>query len=179
MINLLSLQKKTETKTILLSRFLNILFFTLSFAFIVLILTLVPIYFYLEQQSKDAETLLGNLAQNDKYGQVKNSLELINDANKKAKAFPNEMPINSRIENIINKIVALKDSGIKIKSFKYAGGDSDVQSIEISGVATDRKALLGFKERLGAQEGFSNVTLPISSFVRVENIDFVITLKSK
>ncbi len=179
MINLLSQQKKTDAKNMLMSRFLNVLFFVISFSFVILIISLVPIYFHLNQQLKDTEILSSSLVKNDKYSQVKNSLELINDTNKKAKVFPAEMPKNGRIESVLTKIIALKDSSIKIKSFKYSGGESDTQSIEISGVANDRKSLLAFKERLVSQNGFSNIVLPISSFVRVENIDFTITLKSK
>ena len=140
---------------------------------------MVPIYFHLSQQLKNVEALSSGLVKNDKYSQVKSSLELVSDTNKKLKIFPVEMPKNGRIENVLNKVVSLKDSNIKIKSFKYSGGDSDIQNIEISGVATDRKTLLAFKERLTSEKGFSNIVLPISSFVRVENIDFTITLKSK
>lgn len=179
MINLLSPQKKTQVKNVLLSRFLNFAFVFISFCFFVLILSLVPIYIHLNKQAQNVEVLVNSLGTNGKYGQFKNSIELVNETNKKIKIFPNEMPKNGRIEYVLNRIIELKDSNIKIKSFKYTGGESDIQSIEITGVATDRKSLLGFKERLVSEKGFSNVVLPISSFVRVENIDFTISLKSK
>jgi hypothetical protein len=178
MINLLSQQKKTEVKNILLSRFFTIIFFVLSFSFIVLTLSLIPIYAHLNKQSADVDALLGKLNKNAKYSQAKNSFEVINDANNKAKLFPNEMPKNGRIESVLSRIVALKDSNIRLNSFSYSGGESGIQTIKISGVASNRKALIDFKERLSNEKGFSDIVLPISSFVKVENIEFTINLKS-
>lgn len=180
MINLLSLQKKKEVRNILFGRFLNGLFFVMFFILILLIVSLVPIYSHLRSQESEVENLNNSLSINSNFNQIKNTFDIINASNEKLKVFPDNLPENGYIESTLNKIISLKGQ-VKIKSFKYTylnKPDSKSTNIEISGTAVNREALLDFKQKLESEKTFSNIVLPVSSFVKVDNIEFNIRLLS-
>lgn len=180
MINLLSPQKKKEFKSILLLRFLNSVLVGLIIAFGLLLISLLPVYIYLKNRHTQTQDFYLNLSKNDDFNQLKNTYEAVNESNERLKIFPNEMPKNGHIEEGLNKITELKGSQIKIRSFRYLNltkPDPKSTNIEISGVAVNRNALLEFKQKLESEKSFSNIILPISSFVKVNNIEFNIKLR--
>ena len=183
MINLLSLQKKSEVKSILFSRFVTLLFFVIVSYLIILIASLVPIYFYLKKQESDILFIQNALNKKEDYNQIKNFTETININNQRLGIFPSEdISSMSYVENIIDKIVEIKGSGVKINTINYSSLSKNVQegaSLEIMGVASNRKSLLDFKQRLENEKTFSSVVLPISSFVKIDNIPFTINLNLK
>lgn len=183
MINLLSLQKKSDVKSILFSRFVSLFFLVVISYVVILIASLVPIYFYLNKQESDIKALQSALNKKDDYNQIKNFTETININNKRLGIFPNEElgPMSS-FENIIDKIVSIKGSGVKISAINYSASPNINQTestLEIIGTSNNRKSLLEFKQRLEEEKTFSSVVLPISSFVKVDNIPFTISLTIK
>lgn len=136
---------------------------------------------HLERQVKDFENVKSNLNKDDNFNQVKNTSLAIVAANDKLKVFPNEMPATGYVQSVLDRVTGVKDPKIKIKSFRYsvAGKDPNSTNVEITGTAPTRKDLLDFKQKLESEKSFSNITLPISSFVRVENIEFSIRLRSQ
>lgn len=182
MINLLSLQKKSDVKNLLLLRFVTGLFAAIILASVLLILSLVPMYIYFEKQEATIEAISGALSRNDNFNQIKGVSEKISANNDRLKIFPNDLPKAGYIESLIDRIIQIKGSGVFITAFNYgAPNKSDTKStnIEIKGVARDRKSLLDFKQKLEAEKSFTAVVLPISSFVKVDNIPFSIRLRTE
>lgn len=180
MINLLSKQKRDEIKLILLMRFFDLLFVTFFVGLTVLIVSLIPINSRLDKQKIEVDNISSILSSDENFNQVKNTTSSINISNDKLKVFPNQFPENGRMETIIDKITQIRGSGIIIKNFNYYGSgknDTKTTNVEISGTANTRKDLLDFKQRLESEKGFSGIVLPISSFVKIENIEFSIKLR--
>lgn len=182
MINLLSLKKKSEIKTLLLLRFITGLFFALIATILLLLLSLFPIYIYLNKQELSVKEIENGLNKNENFNQTRAITERINTINSKLKVFPRDLPVNGYFETLINKVVSMRGSGVKITGFNYvqpSKTDQKNTNFEISGVASNRKSLLDFKQKLEIDGSFSEVVLPISSFVKVENIPFSIKLRTK
>lgn len=77
---------------------------------------------------------------------------------------------------VMSDILRDKSRKIKIYGFTY---DSVVnqERIVINGEALDRDGLSGFFEELKKDTRFTNVTLPISSYVKSEDIEFSVVLE--
>lgn len=182
MINLLSLKKKNDIKTLMLLRFITGLFLAVISTAIILLASLLPIYFYLNKQEASVLGIGNNLNNDVNFSQIKTISEKISFNNEKLRIFPNELPENGYFESLLSRVVSIKGSGVSITSFNYYQpnkNDTKSTNFEIAGVASDRKSLLDFKKRLEEDDGFSEVVLPISSFVKVDNISFTIKLRTK
>ena len=81
-------------------------------------------------------------------------------------------------ENVIDKILSNKVSGIKIKSIFFEKDDISGGNIVISGIAENREILLLFRRTLEKDPSFENVDLPISNFVKGRDIEFNMSLIS-
>lgn len=71
------------------------------------------------------------------------------------------------------QINEVKPAGITITGTKM---DLEIGRITISGVSNTRKTLIEFKENLEASDYFSKISLPISSLVQEENLNFDINM---
>ncbi len=78
------------------------------------------------------------------------------------------------VANIIN----LKGSDIKISSLMYETMTSQ-ERVVLTGTASDRDSLALFVETLKKDPTFTSVSMPISSYVKSENIDFSIVIERK
>jgi hypothetical protein len=79
-------------------------------------------------------------------------------------------------KNVINAILAKKTSSIKIIQITYQYDPILGKKIGILGTASSRDALLSFEQTLENDKDFTNVNLPLSSFVQDSNIQFDLTL---
>jgi len=72
-------------------------------------------------------------------------------------------------EEIINKIAAVKPPEITLT---YYNLNLEKGTILLSGHAANRNALVSFKEAVEGVDGFSDVALPITSFINEQDFDF-------
>lgn len=79
---------------------------------------------------------------------------------------------------VVANIIGLKSSEIKISSFSYEM-PANQERIVLTGTAKDRDSLAGYFETLKKDPTFTSVTMPISSYVKSENIDFSIVIERK
>ncbi len=79
-------------------------------------------------------------------------------------------------ERIINELIKSKVANVKITRISYEVDEKNTRNISISGEATSREELLSFRKALESNQAFKDVTLPISSFVKGENIEFLLSL---
>ncbi len=83
-----------------------------------------------------------------------------------------EMPVGQ----IIDKVVTLKNSGVRINKIEYFVLADSKRQVAISGISDDRDSLLAFKNKLSESKLFSSIVLPVSDFTDESNIEFHITL---
>lgn len=81
--------------------------------------------------------------------------------------------------SMVGNILAYRVRGIKIFGLEIQGQNSATRDITITGEASSREALLAFVKTLERDKGFSNVTVPVSDFAPVTDINFSIILKTK
>ena len=80
-----------------------------------------------------------------------------------------------RPSEVIEKVILEKSSGIRLMSFSWIEKEGK-HSLTVSGVASDRQALLAFQTQLNSAEEFSKITLPVSDLAKDKNIPFRMNL---
>ena len=175
MSNLLPKTYREEIRTDYRLRLTITSLFALAALLIIGITLLVPSYVssknkqnITENELEQVRLFLTKDTQEDPYDVIKE----IN--NTLARLKPSDKETMSAYDTIIN-VLSQKDTGIKIQSLFYVKGE-EVVKVSFSGTASTRQKLLDFKERLEKVDTFTGVELPISNFVKNENIDFSITI---
>ncbi len=72
-------------------------------------------------------------------------------------------------QDIINEISKLQPQGINITSYQL---DLDSGKIVLTGIATDRQALVDFRQALEKNNNFDSILIPFSSFEKESNSEF-------
>ncbi len=80
-----------------------------------------------------------------------------------------------RPSELLLEVIGEKPSGIKLTSFKWSK-DGGRLSLNISGVASSRQALLALQDALKKIPSFSSVPLPVSSLAKDKDISFQLKL---
>ena len=78
-----------------------------------------------------------------------------------------------RPSNFVKKVLEQKISGISITHFSW-GKVAGKVVLSVSGEASNRQALVAFKDRLSASGYFSDVALPVSDLAKDKEISFQI-----
>ncbi|MEK7607927.1 MAG: hypothetical protein AAB484_03360 [Patescibacteria group bacterium] len=85
---------------------------------------------------------------------------------------------NTPLVSIIEKILSEKSFDVTISNLSLERKKEE-WSINLSGMAETREAMVDFSKRLEAVSSFSLVDLPVSSLAKNKNISFTISLRSK
>ncbi len=179
MINLIPIEEKKEIKKDFFQRVLVVSLIMFIFLIVISIIAIFPAYFIslekktslikkLEIQKNEVMPELDQMA----LREIKNldaRLSLLEKARKNKYVFS---------AKVIDEILNQKVSGIKIKRIFYQNDSLEGKKIKIDGVAERREQLLNFRRALESDSSFKNVDLPISNFVKGENIQFNLTLIS-
>jgi hypothetical protein len=78
----------------------------------------------------------------------------------------------------LNKIIASKNSSIKITKLVAVALNSKPEQFLVSGVAKNREGLVNFIEDLKLKAGFASVESPVSDFAKDLDISFNLTIKT-
>jgi Tfp pilus assembly protein PilN len=81
-------------------------------------------------------------------------------------------------KKVIDEIISKKVSGIKINRIFYENDSLEGRKVNITGLAQNREQLLLFRRALENDSTFKNVDLPISNFVKGQDIQFNLDLIS-
>lgn len=178
MINILDTTEKKKILTEYRFRLASVSIFAVAALVTVSLILLVPTYMLAVSKNNNAEKDLAVLK--EKYGsggKEKDISTQIRDANNKISLLSNN-DTNARLSpsQVVLNILKIKGSTIKIYGFTY---DSVVnqERIVLVGRALDRDSLASFVEILKRDPTFTNITLPISSYVKSTNIDFSIVIE--
>jgi len=94
------------------------------------------------------------------------------ETNKRLEALSPKLDVD-RPSDFIKKVLEQKISGISITNFSW-GKVAGKVVLSVSGEASNRQALVAFKDRLSASGYFSNVALPVSDLAKDKEISFQI-----
>ena len=154
-------------------RFLAVLMLIVAVVILLLLVLSLPLWLMQKHQLKNMTSgdgqLLTELAaeQQEADRDAKTAAAIIEH-------FSNEER-GDRFSDIIKKIDELAGEDITITNFEI----DDKKKMTINGVAAVRTALSAFRDRLEEDKQFSGVTLPLSSLVDENDVDFTITLSIK
>lgn len=182
MLNILATIEKKKILNEYRLRLAVISFFAIGALVFSSLVLLVPSYFLEVIKYNDANNTLLTLQEKDSSaGNEKDVDARIIAVNRNIDLFLKAGPLGTSVPtSSIGKILDLKGSAIKIVGFTYDAG-VDQERIVITGTALDRYRLAQFIEALKKEPTFTSVDLPISSYVKSNNIDFsaVIVKKAK
>ncbi len=176
---MLSFITDTNRKKVSLEYFsrVMIIFFASLFAItLILIALFVPSTFSSKYKNQTLTAQLSSI-QNVYKNSGEDPSSLIKKLNSLTRLFINKNNVSS-YPDIIQKIISIKGSSIKLNSIMISGQDS-VRQISISGKALNRDALTGFDKALKTDGFFSNINLPISDLIKNDNPSFTITMTLK
>lgn len=179
MINLIPIKEKKEIRKDFYYRFLTVFFVMLSFLVFIFLVAISPAYIISFEKkvstSKNLEIQKNKvMPEIDQQAQIAIKdldarLALLEKARKNKYVFS---------EKVINEIILQKVSGIKINRFFYENDPLGGRKVNIIGIAQNREQLLLFRQALEEDSLFKNVDLPISNFVKGNNIEFNLNLIS-
>lgn len=147
--------------------------------FLMALFALLPSYFMSSVGENFASAKLESLKNLPVSVPDKETMGAIKDINMKISLIENAEKNNfSILDKVVDEIISRKMPDIKITDINYEKKDG-VKNIKLNGVAPNRERLLLFRQMLEADPDFSSVDLPISNFVKGENINFDLNLTAK
>jgi hypothetical protein len=180
MINLLPIEQKKKnywTFHLKLTIFYALLF---AFCFILFSVALLPAYFFSMLNESVASQKYQNLVNSPIQDVPAETMDIINEVNAQINLISSTREKSFSItENIINQVLSAKMVDIKILNIFYSKDINGILSVKVSGIAPNRERLLLFKQILENNKLFQEVDLPISNFVKGENINFELTFVLK
>ena len=132
-----------------------------------------PSYLLIESEKKAFEA--ANTVQGDAAETIAVIEAEVVASNGLARELKNRMNSNS-VTAIVQVIKSAVPSGITIRLYKTARTDLGIESIQVSGVAASREALIAFQKALQEREEFTDAIVPIDDFVRGRDLPFEIRL---
>jgi hypothetical protein len=177
MINLIPNQDKKKMIQHFYARLLIVLLLALTISLFIGSVALLPAYFISATQKDIATQKLASQksAPLPKYDQ--DALLVVQDLNDKFKLLE-AAEANRYIvtERIIKHIVSEKPSNIKLDYLSYSTDNPEAPVVSLRGFAPSRESLLAFRSVLQNDKNFTNIDLPISNFIKSNNIQFSITV---
>lgn len=177
MINLIPTEEKKRMNRDFYQRLLIALLVTLSVSFFLATVAIMPSYLLSSVKKNLADEKLEAQRALPMPEFNQDTLAIIQDLNTKMslieKANLNKFIVSERV---IDSIITKKTPDIKITNITYATTVDAGKTIRIEGFAPSREKLLSFRLSLEKDPNFKSVDLPISNFIKGENIQFNLNL---
>lgn len=132
-------------------------------------------YLFFEEQNVIAEAEV--VKKSNQFEKADEVMDVIQSTNEQLRVFMLEISSIQSIE-AVEKIVSAKHTGIYIDNIQYKLLTATSSLITVEGKASRRDTLREFVTKLENIEGFTDVVLPVSNFVKDRDIDFTISLKT-
>jgi len=126
-------------------------------------------YMMLNNQLKDLKT---GPSQEEPTGTVNSVVAQTREVNELANRVSSIDNISVEPQDVINKITAVRPSGIRITRYSI---DLDKGGIQLLGVSASRQALIEFKKAIEEYEEFGSVSIPLSSLEAETDIEYIMT----
>ncbi|MBP6931732.1 MAG: hypothetical protein KBD48_02890 [Candidatus Pacebacteria bacterium] len=179
MINLLPKKNKDKLRQEYIFRLLIVSFFMISILSAVASLFIAPSYKYsvLRESISQSNLEIFN-AQNPQIDIDKLNNEILK-TNEKLSFIISKKNDRYISEDVLEKMLSLRTRGIVFSQVSYSALDPKKITVQVVGTAVDRAALRTFKDALSADPAFLSVDLPISNFIKPQDIDFNMILVLK
>lgn len=177
MINLIPSQEKKIISKAFYLRFVVVTFWVFTILMLLSSIILLPSFFY--------SNLKKGLVLDQIELQKRNPpVELEQGAETLVKDLENKLTLMQKFQNdkflisdkIINKIQTKQNENIKITEINYVNDKTKGKTLELRGVAVTRDDLLFFKNNFDKDPDFKKIELPISNFIKSNNIQFNLIL---
>jgi len=176
MLNFLPRKNK---KQIIIEYLLRIVIVFLLFVFvssIVLITLFSPTFFFAKYNNDTIKNQLESI-NSQAFSSSDDPIAIIKNTNELSKSLSSNEVKNMTYNDIVNKIVSLKNKDIKIFSIDITEGDAITdKEITIKGIANTRDSLTLFEKDIKTDGFFSNVLFPVSNFIKNSDSEFSATL---
>lgn len=178
MLNILPYEEKKKNLTEYRLRFSVVAVFAVAALVLASLVLLVPSYMLAVSKYNFVADELARLEQKQSdAGQEKEVDTQIKEVNKKISLFlGDEKSTRSTPSEVILGILTVKGPAVKVRSISY-DVNLERERLVLSGKADDRDSLALFVETLKKDPSFSNVDLPIGSYVKSVNIDFSLVVE--
>ncbi len=149
------------------------------------ILLILPTFYLLNNMKDDYEKQLSSYKERMDSVNSSGTFKIVSDLNKKINILKKEQ-VNLALNLVIEKIINYKNNNIIIKKISYEKvlfkekDKKDVivkEKIKIDGFSLTRSDFLNFLNLIKEDKDFSNVNSPVSNLLKVNNVDFSITLE--
>jgi hypothetical protein len=177
MSNLLSSKEKKEIVSLYRRRFMSVALSFFAGLCLIGSLLLFPALIYVKSNQTILTARKNSFAGRETSGLQGSLTKALTDINTRLGVFPDSAPASPIVHSFIDPVLSAKTSSIRITDFSFAGGTNNATqaNVQVSGVATSREALLTFSKDLGKIAGVSNVTVPITSFIKDTNVMFTVS----
>jgi len=180
MLNFLQQKNKKQIITEYLFRVLVIILSFILTATLLLIILFLPSFFFTKYKN---DTLMGQalLVQKQATNASEDPIILIKNANKLLAALTPDFSTNLSFGHIVDKVISLKNSGIKILSIKISNDVNKIDNkiVVVGGVADTRDNLTLFEKDIINDGYFKNVLFPVENFIKSVDSEFTATLTLK
>lgn len=146
---------------------------SLFFVFVFLLL-LSSVWWYLLIQLKSAEDILKQVETSPQSVAFKEFKKEVDDINRQLKYLDQLQAETKNYPFYLEKLTSLTKEGIKFKNISI-----EQDKIVIEGHALTRENLLSLKEALAASPYFEKLDIPLSNFLRQNEIDFSFSFQIK
>lgn len=179
MINVLPKEEKDKLDTQYILRLTSTILFMMSLLCIIGMVLISPSYLFSKEKEKIANERL-SIFNKTLLGSSKIDIDnAIVDVNKKLDILNSVKQTKPVSDTIMYSVLSKKINGIRYTSVFYDEESDGTKSIQITGKAHDRNILKDFKTKLDESGEFTDIDLPISTFLEKSDIDFTVTLKMK
>jgi hypothetical protein len=179
MINLISQQSKKKIATQYFWRLGTVTALIVGAFLFLGTALLIPSYFIANEKENTEVFRAAELQNNKEFQENKELGKLVENTNKQLERFDSiqSFAISHQLIQPVLDHVYEDETDIQLDTINYRV-DEGVALVDIEGSAKTRDDLLRFVENLKADELFTKVDVPVSSFVKNIDISFQITLHS-
>ena len=174
MLNLLPIDEKKRIFKLYRFRITIVVVWLGVVAFLVAILSLIPIYIIARAEQSTLNQELTQLKNQPEFRIEEGLQKDIKEINQKLNAFSGDNAI-SLSQQVLLPLLHVLPSDIHLSEIFYSAPGETPAGITLVGVADTRTALQSFADDLEKSDAFMNVELPISDFVKNQNVDFRIS----
>jgi hypothetical protein len=177
MINLIPTEEQKKIAKVFFMKLAVVFFVLLAFSAFVASVALVPAYFLALNKERIAKSRL-EVQKSETIPQLdKDTVSLIKEIDGKMKTVENSIKNKFLVsQEVISQVVSSKMSDIKITKISFEEDINTGRKVSIYGTAPSRERLLLFRRALEENPNFSDVNLPVSNFIKGENIEFYLSL---
>jgi len=177
MINLLTPEKKQALRKMYLFRVVVVSLATLVVIFITGATFLLPSFFLALLREEQLTERVDGIQRSSAFKETERLEKIISDTNTETSIL--SQGDGSLFSNVILVFLDEKGPDVVLSGFffqKDRGQEVGAPKINIKGTARTRDALISFVERMKKNNIFSSIELPVSSFIKSQDVPFSITV---